>query len=77
MRCLCGSVKNFFEDEYMYEPFGKGPWVCMNPLANHYLKKCVEKVEIGIFGMHPKIQGGFECTCGYIYIDSRNGNKIL
>ncbi|MCU5299136.1 MULTISPECIES: TnsD family Tn7-like transposition protein [Bacillus] len=67
MRCLCGSVKNFFENEYIYEPFGKGPWICMNPLANHYLKKCVEKVEIGIFGMHPEIQGDFECTCGYIY----------
>ncbi|HEI9576051.1 TPA: TniQ family protein [Bacillus cereus] len=67
IRCLCGSVKNFFENEYLYEPFGKGPWLCMNSLSNHYLQKCVDKVEISVHGLNREIQGDFECDCGYIY----------
>ncbi|MGG0201574.1 TnsD family Tn7-like transposition protein [Bacillus anthracis] len=67
MRCLCGSVKNFFENDFIYEPFGKGPWICMNPLANHYLQKNVKKVEISVHGFNREVQGDFTCNCGFIY----------
>ncbi|KRG13995.1 Tn7-like transposition protein D [Virgibacillus soli] len=67
MRCLCGSVKDFFEKEYRYEPFGKGPWICMNPLADHYKQKCVEEVDISVHSLNREIQGDFKCSCGFIY----------
>ncbi len=43
MRLLSGSARDFYENEYLYKPFGTGPWICMNPLADHYLKKVVKK----------------------------------
>ncbi|MCU4770905.1 TnsD family Tn7-like transposition protein [Bacillus toyonensis] len=67
MRCLCGTAKNFFEKEYAYEPFGKGPWICMNRLADHYLQKCVEKVEVSVHGLNREVQGDFLCSCGFVY----------
>lgn len=39
----------------------------MNSLSNHYLQKCVDKVEISVHGLNREIQGDFECDCGYIY----------
>lgn len=67
MRALSGSVRDFFEKDYTYEPFGKGPWICMNPLADHYLERCVEKVEISVHSLNRMIQGDMICSCGFIY----------
>lgn len=67
IRSLCGSARNFFENEYTYEPFGKGPWICMNPLANHYLEEVVEKVDISIHQGNREVQGDMICSCGFIY----------
>ncbi|MFC5627369.1 TnsD family Tn7-like transposition protein [Aliibacillus thermotolerans] len=67
MRSLAGSVKEFFEGEYSYEPFGKGPWICMNPLSDHYLEKRVSRVEISVHNGNREIQGDFICECGFVY----------
>lgn len=67
MRLLCGSAREFFENDYTYRPFGTGPWICMNPLADHYLQKVVEKVEVSIHKSKRIIQGDMVCSCGFIY----------
>lgn len=67
MRLLCGSARDFFENEYLYTPFGTGPWICMNPLADHYLKKVVKKVDVSVHGTNRAIQGDMKCSCGFVY----------
>lgn len=67
IRCLCGSPKRFFEENFIFEPFGEGPWICMNTLADHYLKRCIEDVEITLHGLNRRLQGDFKCSCGFIY----------
>lgn len=67
MRCLCGSAKKFFEEDFVFAPFGKGPWLCMNKLADHYLEKCVETIEVTIHSTNRRIQGEFRCNCGFTY----------
>ncbi|MGE7694962.1 TnsD family Tn7-like transposition protein [Lysinibacillus sp. NPDC094177] len=67
MRLLCGSARDFFENEYLYKPFGTGPWICMNPLADHYLKKVVKKVEVSVHEANRAIQGDMKCSCGFVY----------
>lgn len=67
MRLLCGSARNFFEKEYSYEPFGPGPWICMNPLADHYLQNIVTEVDISIHEFYRVIRGDMKCSCGFVY----------
>lgn len=74
IRSICGSARNFFEKEYTFEPFGKGPWICMNALADHYLEMVVEKVDISINRSNREIQGDMICSCGFIY-RLREGEK--
>lgn len=61
------DIKAFFEIKINKEPFGKGPWPCLNVAAEHYLKKVINKCEIkrGYRSTVPK--GIFKCTCGYVY----------
>ncbi|WP_144572305.1 TnsD family Tn7-like transposition protein [Bacillus paramycoides] len=67
MRLLCGSAREFYENNYIYQPFGSGPWICMNPLADHYLEKSVETLETNIHKAYRKLQGDFTCSCGFKY----------
>lgn len=39
IRFLDYSIRSFVEDEIKYNPFGEGPWPCMNKICIHY-KKC-------------------------------------
>ncbi|WP_117149375.1 TnsD family Tn7-like transposition protein [Paraliobacillus zengyii] len=67
MRALSGSVESFIHNSDQFEPFGEGPWVCMNPLCDHYLKEVVTKVEVSVHPFNRKIQGDFICNCGFVY----------
>jgi len=67
MRLLCGSASEFFENEYEYKPFGNGPWICMNPFADHYLEKVVKTVDVSIHNGNGNIQGDMKCSCGFVY----------
>ena len=47
------------------EPFGQGPWYCINPLAEH----CGQAVitDLSIYTKNGGEVGCFTCACGYIY----------
>ncbi|MDP7981245.1 TnsD family Tn7-like transposition protein [Bacillus multifaciens] len=64
---LCGSIQDFFEKEYTFEPFGKGPWICMNPFANHYLDHCIHNIEYSIDKTKLVLKADFKCECGFTY----------
>ncbi|WP_010170525.1 TnsD family Tn7-like transposition protein [Bacillus coahuilensis] len=67
MRFLFGSVENFFKGAEPNGPFGKGPWFCLNPSADHYLQRCVTEVTFSINSKSKNLIGRFSCSCGYIY----------
>lgn len=46
-------------------PFGEGPWVCVNPLAQHAGKPTISTV--GLHRNHGHRVGVFTCDCGYVY----------
>ncbi|WML58113.1 TnsD family Tn7-like transposition protein [Neobacillus sp. PS2-9] len=67
MISLAGSVQEFIESSPEFKPFGKGPWVCMNPLSDHYLQNVVKNIEISVHLVNRDYQGDFICHCGYVY----------
>ncbi len=50
------------------EPFGSGPWPCLNPLAGHRGKARISMVEM--HRNHSHMVGVFRCRCGYSYTRS-------
>jgi len=72
MITLAGSVKNFVEENPIFTPFGEGPWLCLNPLSDHYLERVVTDIIINIHNGNRDFQADFICRCGYVY-RLRNG----
>jgi hypothetical protein len=54
-----------------FEPFGNGPWPCLNKAAEHYKQPVINSCEItNDFKMKVPV-GTFTCACGFVY--SRKG----
>ena len=69
---LIGDFDNFInESKYQYNPFGKGPWPCLNKISNHYRQDVISNVEITPDYKTRLPIGTFKCSCGFIY--SRKG----
>lgn len=58
-------------NDFSINPFGKAPWPCLNPVAEHYLKDVVTVCTITTCSDTRKPVGTFKCSCGFIY--SRRG----
>lgn len=71
---LCGDVEKFFSKPVLYQPFGKGPWYCLNPAADHYHNKVVTDLKITDDYKTREPVGTFTCSCVFIY--SRKGPDI-
>lgn len=65
---LAGSLKKFFQKSFTYEPFGKGPWKCLNPVATHKDSFCINDIELIQNSGTRKLIGIFKCNCGFYYI---------
>jgi hypothetical protein len=63
------EIKNLLIDkgEYDLSLFGKAPWPCLNPLADHYLLNVISDYRITMCPKTHKPLGIFECSCGFIY----------
>ncbi|CAM3937884.1 TnsD family Tn7-like transposition protein [Cohnella lubricantis] len=59
------------EYKISYEPFGKGPWPCLNKAADHYKAPMISSCEITRCSKTGLPVGTFSCTCGFVY--SRKG----
>lgn len=68
MMALAQSVEGFINTIPQYQPFGSGPWICMNPLAEHYLEKVISNVNITFYRDKGDFQGEFKCCCGFTYV---------
>lgn len=49
-------------------PFGKGPWRCLNPLAEHRDRLVI--ADLQVHRNHDHWVGVFACRCGYVYTRS-------
>lgn len=72
---LCGSMEEFFNEQEKFKPFGTGPWLCLNPTADHYMQKVVTSIEISADYRTRKPVGTFTCSCGFKY--SRKGPDLF
>ncbi|CAH1057589.1 TnsD family transposase [Paenibacillus pseudetheri] len=58
-------------DKLSFEPFGKGPWPCLNKAAKHYNDSIIQSCEVTRDSKTGKPVGTFSCSCGFVY--SRKG----
>ncbi len=73
IQSLGHSAESFFAlpREHRHEPFGQGPWPCLNPTAAHYRQSVATLVRISRGSVSGAPVGLFTCTCGFTY--SRKG----
>lgn len=50
-----------------YEPFGSGPWLCLNKAADHYEEPMVNSCVITRDYKTGLPVGTFSCSCGFVY----------
>lgn len=62
---------NHLFDKKEYQPFRKGPWLCLNIACPNYHKLVVTKLTITICYDTRKPVGTFHCNCGFVF--SRRG----
>jgi len=67
------TVEEFFQLSSALNPFGDGPWPCLNPVCPHFRQLCIQTFEL----KRDKTHGGrqtatFSCECGFVY--SRMGS---
>lgn len=63
------EIKRMLTDsnDYSLNLFGKPPFPCLNPVADHYLENIIKDFKISICPKTNKPLGIFECSCGFIY----------
>ncbi|MEH2031197.1 MAG: TnsD family Tn7-like transposition protein [Nostoc sp.] len=74
IRFLRNSPSTFFARKSKYKPFGKGPWLCLNPACEYYLHSVVTKLVMllsndlnSTYSYIKNPIGTFECDCGFQY----------
>lgn len=69
---LEGDIQEFFKDiDNEYNPFGEGPWPCLNKVSEHYKQNVVKNLKITEDYKTRLPVGTFTCKCGFTY--SRKG----
>jgi hypothetical protein len=69
---LSKDIDEFFNDiKDKYNPFGKGPWPCLNKASDHYRRNVVKDLKITDDYKTRLPVGTFTCSCGFVY--SRKG----
>lgn len=70
LRFLNGDVMSYAEASH-FEPFGQGPWPCLNKATTHFREDVVLHCHISRCSKTKQPVGTFQCSCGFIY--SRRG----
>lgn len=61
-------VQEFFNAPEKHEPFGRGPWPCLNPICAFYRQDVIPDYSLGYNrGSGKKPLGTFLCQCGFTY----------
>jgi len=72
MHFLGQTAESFFGSPGGDQPFGIGPWPCLNPVCSHYHLPSIEECQV-VYSPHVRGKpiGTFACACGFVY--SRTG----
>jgi hypothetical protein len=62
------TVEEFFQLAEESGPFGEGPWLCLNPAADHYRRPVILVCRLGDRLRYGKPTGKFRCECGFAYV---------
>jgi hypothetical protein len=61
------TVEEFLQLPKELNPFGDGPWPCLNPAAIHYRQPKILEYQPGKRLRYGKPTGKFSCDCGFAY----------
>jgi DNA-directed RNA polymerase subunit K/omega len=68
MEFLGRPMEEFFQGPAEFEPFGKGPWPCLNRAAEHYMEPHITECHIRSARKEEnRLIGTFRCDCGFAY----------
>lgn len=68
MQFLECRPERFFRLAVQIEPYGKGPWPCLNAAGDHYMESRINECEIVHTQDHTKrLLGTFRCECSFAY----------
>jgi len=67
MNFLDISLEEMFYQDEQYKPFGNGPWICLNPAAEHYQQKVITDLTVSTCEKTKGVIGTFSCSCGFVY----------
>lgn len=69
LQFLAVRAKEFFELPETRQPFGSGPWPCLNSASEHLGQKLITAVELSVTTQrHRRLpRGTFRCACGFAY----------
>lgn len=68
IKFLSSSLEEFCKQRGSFQPYGEGPWPCLNIAAKHYMKNTINDMEISYSADTKQIKGTFSCQCGFVYI---------
>jgi hypothetical protein len=57
-------------------PFGDGPYLCLNKAADHYGKPIITKVDITSCSKTKQLIGTFKCECGFYYTRKQEDSDV-
>jgi Tn7-like transposition protein D/TniQ protein len=62
------SAAEFFQLPTTPQPFGAGPWPCLNPVCNHYRERVITTCQVRTrYSGGERLMGTFRCECGFSY----------
>ncbi len=82
IRFLDCSAAEFFQLPTSPQPFGAGPWPCLNPVCEHYQEPSIEKFKMRRMEVEHQMKkaADFCCVCGFTYSrpfpDSITGSDV-
>ncbi len=69
------TVQEFSKISAELKPFGDGPWLCLNPVCQHFKQPVIKECHIiTSYKSRTDPVGTFECICGFKY--SRKGPDV-
>ncbi|MDF1617312.1 TnsD family Tn7-like transposition protein [Petrocella sp. FN5] len=64
---LESNINEIFNLKLTYQPFGSGPYPCLNHFCKDYMKSVINMIDYSYYDEVKRTLGTFKCHCGYTY----------
>ncbi len=75
MHFLGHTADTFFSSLTEFQPFGKGPWPCLNRASDHFHHPKIRTYVATYTRDHGRPVGTFRCSCGFAYMRTGPDNS--